>query len=470
MLFNSIEFIIFFILVTSLYFILPHILRWRLLLAASCVFYMFFKPEYILILFFTIVVDYYAGILIEAAKTAKRRKGFLIMSIIANVGVLAVFKYYNFINDNITGFASLFGATNHIPYLTMLLPIGLSFHTFQAMSYTMEVYRGNFRAEKHFGIYALYVMFYPQLVAGPIERPQHMLHQFHERKYFSRENLVSGLKLMLYGFFKKIVIADRLAMYVDTVYNDPTRHFGWQVITASIFFAFQIYCDFSGYSDIAIGSAKIMGFQLMQNFNYPYNAKSVTEFWRRWHISLSTWFRDYLYFPLGGSREGRFITYRNVLIVFLVSGLWHGAGWTFIIWGLLHALFQITELIRNQYWPTLRLRNAFLSRFIVFVLVTVAWVFFRANNLQDAFTILGNSTKNLESTGNVFSREFYYFLVVLLFLFIEYLWRKKEDVVNRLTQSSLVMRAMRFSYYSLLFWCIVVWGVFDKKSFIYFQF
>ncbi|MEO8583297.1 MAG: MBOAT family O-acyltransferase, partial [Flavitalea sp.] len=298
MLFNSIEFIIFFILVTSLFFFLSHKYRWGLLLIASCVFYMFFKWEYILILFFTIVVDYYAGILIESAKTPNRRKRFLVMSIFANVGVLAVFKYYNFINDNITGLASMFGATNHIPYLKMLLPIGLSFHTFQAMSYTIEVYRGNFKAEKHFGIYALYVMFYPQLVAGPIERPQNMLHQFHEKKYFNKANFISGLKLMLYGFFKKIVIADRLAIYVDTVYSDPSHHFGFQIITASIFFAFQIYCDFSGYTDIAIGSARVMGFELMRNFNYPFHSKSITESWRRWHISLSTWFNDYLFTPV----------------------------------------------------------------------------------------------------------------------------------------------------------------------------
>ena len=283
MLFNSIEFVIFFILVTSLYFILPHKYRWFLLLVASCYFYMAFVPVYILILFFTIVIDYFAGIWIEEAQ-GKKKKQFLVLSLVANIGVLAVFKYYNFLNDNLTFLLHGADWENPIPYLSILLPIGLSFHTFQAMSYTIEVYRGHQKAERHFGIYSLYVMFYPQLVAGPIERPQNLLFQFRTEHKFDYERVVSGLRLMLWGFFKKLVIADRLAIYVNAAYGNPDEHTGLTLAVATMFFAFQIYCDFSGYSDIAIGAARVMGYDLMKNFNRPYLSASISEFWSRWPI------------------------------------------------------------------------------------------------------------------------------------------------------------------------------------------
>ena len=268
MLFNSIHFAIFFVVVTTLYFVLAHKYRWLLLLSASCYFYMAFVPVYILILGFTIVVDYFAGIYLENS-SGKQRKIYLIASLIANIGVLAFFKYYNFLNDNLSVLLNGLGYQNSIPRLSILLPIGLSFHTFQAMSYTIEVYRGRQPAERNFGIYALYVMFYPQLVAGPIERPQNLLHQFYEKHPFDYERIVSGLRQMLWGLFKKIVIADRLAIYVNTVYNNAEHHNGNTLVVATIFFAFQIYCDFSGYSDIAIGAARVMGFKLMTNFNRP---------------------------------------------------------------------------------------------------------------------------------------------------------------------------------------------------------
>jgi len=294
MLFNSIHFLFFFVEVTSLYYLLPHRARWFLLLAASCYFYMAFVPVYILILGGTIIVDYFAGIWLENTK-GKRRKWLLVMSLIANIGVLAVFKYYNFLNENLSAVLNSFGYENSIPDLSILLPIGLSFHTFQAMSYTIEVYRGNQKAERHFGIYALYVMFYPQLVAGPIERPQNLLHQFYEKHYFKIGQIIEGLKLMAWGFFMKLVVADRLAIYVDAVYDNPDKHSGSTLALATVFFAFQIYCDFAGYSNIAIGAARVMGFKLMTNFNRPYFSASISEFWKKWHISLSTWFKDYLY-------------------------------------------------------------------------------------------------------------------------------------------------------------------------------
>ncbi len=423
MLFNSLQFLIFFPIVTAAYFSLPHHWRWLLLLLASCWFYMSFVPAYILILAITIVVDYIAGIWIERSD-GRRKKLFLILSILANVGVLATFKYYEFFAENIEALLAAIGSPRELPPLSnfydaaaagisgalsqvgiqwksppvrLLLPIGLSFHTFQAMSYTIEVYRGRQKAERDFGIFALYVLFYPQMVAGPIERPQNLLHQFRDYHAFNYDRLVAGLSLMTWGFFKKIVIADRLAQVVDRVYDQPDQYYGPQVLLALYCYAFQIYCDFSGYSDIALGSAKVMGFDLMQNFRRPYHAASIVDFWRRWHISLSTWFRDYIYFPLGGDRESTLRWYRNLLIVFMVSGLWHGARWTFVVWGLLHGLamiaFLASESLRDGCWRTLgkALPIAWLRRpvgiLLTFHFVLLTWIFFRASSLHDVQTI-----------------------------------------------------------------------------------
>ncbi len=368
-----------------------------MLLVASCFFYMFFKPVYILILAFTIVIDYVAGIMLENEPDKKKKKKYLILSILANVGVLAVFKYYNFLDSSFTHIADFGGIKIHIPYLKILLPIGLSFHTFQAMSYTIEVYRGHQKAERHFGIYALYVMFYPQLVAGPIERPQNMIHQFYARHQFSYNNAVHGLNLIVYGLFKKIVVADRLSEYVNQVYLHPANANSISVLLAVCFFSIQIYCDFSGYSDIARGTARFMGFDLMINFRRPYLATSVSEFWTRWHISLSTWFRDYVYIPLGGNRAGKWRMYRNLFIVFLVSGLWHGARWTFVVWGALHGLYTLIGLLTKSTWAKMAAATGFnrlpalqtsLNRLVVFVLVTFAWIFFRAENFHKASLII----------------------------------------------------------------------------------
>ncbi|MGN6530157.1 MAG: MBOAT family O-acyltransferase, partial [Ginsengibacter sp.] len=357
---------------------------------------MAFIPVYIFILAFTIVIDYYAGLYIEKTK-GNRRKLFLIFSLVANIGVLALFKYYNFININISLILHKFELSNPIPYLSILLPIGLSFHTFQAMSYTIEVYRSHQKAERHFGIYSLYVMFYPQLVAGPIERPQNLLHQFREKHDFVYNRIVKGFQLILWGFFKKLVIADRLAIYVNAVYNNPEHHNGMTLLLATVFFAFQIYCDFSAYSDIAIGAAKVMGFKLMTNFNRPYFARNISEFWKRWHISLSTWFRDYLYISLGGNRVTIPRWYLNLLIVFVISGLWHGANWTYIIWGALNGFYLVFAIITYEYRKKitgffgidkLPKLNYFLQIFTTFILSCFAWIFFRADKVTDAFSII----------------------------------------------------------------------------------
>ncbi|MCL4170841.1 UNVERIFIED_CONTAM: hypothetical protein GTU68_036387, partial [Idotea baltica] len=325
MVFNSFAFLIFFPLVTLVYFALPHKYRWWLLLAASCFFYAWFKVEYLLILVFTIIVDYFAGLWIERSE-GKKRKWALIISIIANVGVLAVFKYANFVLDSANAVLFRMGQGT-FDLWDILLPIGLSFHTFQAMSYTIEVYRGRVPAEHNIFRYALYVMFYPQLVAGPIERPQNVIHQFYEEHKFDYQRVISGLRLMLWGMFKKVVIADRLAVFVDLVYDNPNAYSGFPIIVATVFFGIQIFCDFSGYTDIGLGAARVMGFDLMKNFDRPYFSKSISEFWRRWHISLSSWFKDYVYIPLGGNRVSESRRYFNLFLVFMISGLWHGASW-----------------------------------------------------------------------------------------------------------------------------------------------
>jgi D-alanyl-lipoteichoic acid acyltransferase DltB (MBOAT superfamily) len=436
---------------------------------------MAFVPLYILILGFTIVVDYFAGIYIENA-VGKRRKILLICSLVANIGILAIFKYYNFINDNISILATNLELSNNIPYLNILLPIGLSFHTFQAMSYTIEVYRGKQKAEKHFGIYSLYVMFYPQLVAGPIERPQNILPQLHAKHEFNYANLSAGLKQMAWGFFKKLVVADRLSIYVDTVYPNPELHNGTTVVISSLFFAIQIYCDFSGYSDIAIGCAKTMGFDLMTNFKRPYFAKSISDFWSRWHISLSTWFRDYLYIPLGGNRVKISRRFLNLFIVFILSGLWHGASYNFIIWGVLHGVYQIIGLAIKPYLAKLETHFSsfflqiwnFLKGTMVLSIVTFAWIFFRADNLTNAFTLISNlkSFGKMPFLGSGINQFGHCILAIILLFSIEYMMEFKPNF--KLINNS--KPVIRWASIMALLFIILVFGVFNGGQFIYFQF
>ena len=476
MLFNSFHFLFFFIIVTTVYFLLPYNKRWLLLLASSCYFYMAFVPIYILILGFTIVVDYIAGIFIEKS-AGKRRRLYLIISLVANIGILGVFKYYNFINANFSFLLHGFGLSNPMPYLSILLPIGLSFHTFQAMSYTIEVYRGKLPAERHFGIYALYVMFYPQLVAGPIERPQNLLHQFREKHPFDSDRVFEGLKIMIWGLFKKLVVADRLGIYVNGAYNNLDKQDGMTLIMATIFFSFQIYCDFSGYSDMAIGAAKVMGFNLMTNFKRPLFAKSTGEFWKRWHISLSTWFKDYLYFPMGGNRGSVSRTYVNLMIVFLISGLWHGANWTYIIWGGINGFYLVFAIITKKYrekvsgliglnkFPRF---NIFVQIVITFILISLSRVFFRATSVEDAFIVF---KKILTFKGSIFNDGIaivvYSFSAIFMLLMVEF---KREFYPGSLSLSHNKNFWVRVSYYGILVILIILVGVFDGGQFIYFQF
>lgn len=405
MMFNSLEFLIFFPIVVTLYFVIPHKFRYLLLLAASIIFYVAFIPKYLIYMGFIILIDYFAAQYLQNTIGTKR-KWVLGLSIFSNIGILAFFKYAGFTAESINSLANVLHWNYSLPVLALIVPLGLSFHTFQALSYTIEVFRGNHPAEKNFLVYALYVLFYPQLVAGPIERPQHLLPQFREIHRFETVRVVAGLQQMLWGFFKKLVIADQIAPFVNMIYNDPQQYTGLPLILATLLFGIQIYCDFSGYSDIAIGSAKVMGFTLMNNFNRPYVARSLSDFWQRWHISLSTWFKDYIYIPLGGNRVSPIKHYRNLLVVFALSGLWHGANWTFVIWGALHGLFLVissaTKSIRTNMtiltglhkFPRLR---GMLSVTFTFSLVSFLWIFFRANNIEDAFYIIKHLTVDLNS-------------------------------------------------------------------------
>ncbi|WP_214073509.1 MBOAT family O-acyltransferase [Mucilaginibacter sp. dw_454] len=462
MLFNSLLFLFFFLIVTSAYYLLPHKLRWIWLLAASCYFYMYFKPVYILIIFFTIAVDYVAGLLIEQA-TGWHRKLWLLLSLATNIGVLAFYKYFNFLAHNINLLAGHWHGPQ-LPLLNIILPIGLSFHTFQAMSYTIEVYRGNYKAERHLGLYALYVMFYPQMVAGPIERPQHILPQLHKRHYFNQQTFITGIFLMCVGLFKKVVIADRLGLYVDPVFNNPHAHSAADLLIGTYLFAFQIYCDFSGYSDIAVGAALTLGIELMKNFNQPYTALNVSAFWQRWHISLSTWFRDYVYIPLGGNRKALMRTCLNLLVVFLISGLWHGANWKYLVWGGIHGCLLIAYQLMKRLGIRIEIPRM-IKWLLTFNLICLAWVFFRANSVHEAFYIIHQicTLANLHYTarGIMQPAELYYCALIIIALVVS------EHYLSGYAQFS---KAKLITASLLLFVGCYFLGVFNEAQFIYFQF
>lgn len=507
MLFNSYEFLLFFPIVTFLFFALPHKLRWFHLLVSSFMFYMAFLPIYVLILLLTIVVDYFAGIYIERSE-GKRRKQFLVLSIIANVGFLCLFKYFDFFAGNINAALNI-----HLPYLkdlwlsegiihsnnyinthvnswlgtdfaileNIILPIGLSFHTFQAMSYTIEVYRGNQKAERKFGIYALYVMFYPQLVAGPIERPQNVLHQFHERKYFSAQNLAEGLRLMLWGLFKKVVIADRISMYVSMVYSDSASFHWLNIVIATLLFGVQVYCDFSGYSDIAIGAAKTMGFDLMINFKRPLLSTNIKQFWDRWHISLTSWFRDYVYIPLGGNRVPFYLLLVNIAVVFVVSGVWHGSNWTYIIFGAVHAVFIILYMVFNRYMQKKGIRmDSTLWKTGGWLLavseVTFSFFFFRAKDLaqsvsiiKQVFTLSAPQPFKWVILDGVYRDGFGLFSTLLVVLFGVYMFLIENKYKARLTEFN-EKPVTDVLFMSFTAFAIIAFGAFTQNSFIYFQF
>ena len=462
---------LFFLGVTVAFYAVSHRWRWLLLLTASCYFYAFLIPGYLLVLFLIIGIDFVAGILIEKNK-GQWRRFYLGLSIFSNLAVLFIFKYHNFFVGNLNLISSrIYDHPALFFAWKWALPIGLSFHTFQAMSYTIEVYRGNQKAERHLGIYALYVMFYPQLVAGPIERPQNLIHQFYEKHSIQYDGIIAGLKLMLWGYFMKVVVADRLGIYVDYVFRDVAFHSRLALLTAVFFYSFQIYCDFAGYSLIAIGSAKAMGFTLSANFNRPYLALSLREFWQRWNITLSQWFRDYLYYPLGGSRVVLPKYIFNVVVVFILSGLWHGANWTFIAWGLLHGIYILFGHFRRSRFPTL-IFHPLLEIILTFLLSGFAWIFFRSQNIREAFIIIKRIFS--PNTPNLIDGEFdqrsvlIYSLAGIMTVLItdimaEFFPRRQTLLHNRRDW-------IRLAAPVGLILVIILFGVFDGGQFIYFQF
>jgi D-alanyl-lipoteichoic acid acyltransferase DltB (MBOAT superfamily) len=472
--------------VVALYFfVVPLKWRWLLLLTASCYFYMAFIPEYILILALTIVVDYYAGIKIEESR-GRAKKIYLWSSIVVTCLILFFFKYLEFVwqtGNDIREFFGVAVTADERAKFGFFLPIGLSFHTFQSLSYVIEVYWGKQKAERHFGIYSLYVLFFPQLVAGPIERPQNLLGQFRVKQNFVVSRVSSGLRLMLWGMFQKTVVADRLAMPVDFVYDSIHRAPPDAIFLASVFFAFQIYADFQGYTNIARGAARVLGFELMKNFNRPYASASVTEFWRRWHISLSTWFRDYVYVPLGGSQSGGPRNFFNLMLTFTISGLWHGANWTYVIWGAINGLFVALERLVPIRVPGLKPVKILYA----FSAVLLGWVFFRAKSVGDAVFAVKNLPLGVAQfgerlvTGEIFHSQFLescgieaveLILAVAAVVAMEViqLAETKKDMGEATGGIRTYFRWA--AYASVLLIVIYSWMYFpaSKKPFIYFQF
>ena len=495
MLFNSAEFLVFFPIVVLLYFVCPDKFKNYLLLVASYFFYMCWNAEYALLILTTTIITFGSGMVIEKAKgfdNEKRSKAKLAVaaSFILNIGILFYFKYTNFALGLIGGLLNKIGVGISIPVFDIVLPVGISFYTFQALSYTMDVYRGDIYAEKNFFKYALFVSFFPQLVAGPIERSKNLLKQLQPHK-FNYEDFRDGFLLMLWGYFLKLVLADRIAIFVDIVYKDYDQFGGMYIVVATMLFAVQIYCDFAGYSVIAMGAAQILGIRLMENFDAPYLSTTVAEFWRRWHISLTSWFRDYLYIPLGGSRKGKVRKYINIMIVFLVSGLWHGASLSFVLWGGLNGLYQVIGSLLMPVRDKLRnllginkdkLGYKVAGAFITFVLVDFAWLFFRADSLSDAFAMV-HQMFAVKNPWVMFDHSSIYQcglddvnfkllqISVMILLFAD-ICKKKGVVIRKviLEQDYWV----RWIVIPLVICFVLVFGVwgpsYNEANFIYFQF
>lgn len=475
MLFDSLSFLIFFPSVVLIYFILPHRFKLFFLFLASCIFYISAVPVYLLVIFLSIFIDYFSAIIISKSKKRKR-KIFLCVSLITNIGLLCIFKYFNFFNQNLSSLTNIFGI-HYSPFiLYVAIPIGLSFHTFQGMSYVIEVYKKNFKPEKNLLKYASFIMFFPQLVAGPIERPQQLLPQFSKKHIFNYDDTISGLRLMLWGMFKKVAIADRIGVFVDPVFADPHSFNGLTIAVATVLYAFQIYYDFSGYTDIARGAARILGYRLEINFNNPYISSSIQDFWRRWHITLSNWFRDYVYIPLGGNRKGKLKLCRNLLITFFLCGLWHGASWHFVIWGVLNGVYLIIFNIWND-----RNKNKYhlpskLSIIITFATVCITWIFFRANSVSAAiymikkiFTYPFSNFQFSEIGGSIFleQNKFEFLIVIVLIFIVETVQIWKSKVFNFLPMGS---KSFRWAMYISIIWIIILAEKFGQRQFIYFAF
>lgn len=483
MLFNSIDFAIFLPIVFILYwFVCFKNLKLQnlLIVVTSYIFYGWWDVRFLSLVFFSTIVDYFVGIGLASGTSDKNRKLLLILSLCINLGLLGFFKYYNFFAENFAAAFTLFGKPLSVSSLKIILPVGISFYTFQTLSYSIDVYRRKLEPTKDLISFAAFVSFFPQLVAGPIERASNLLPQFYKKRHFSYPVAVDGLRQILWGLFKKVVIADNCAEYANMIFNNSDNMPGSTLMLGAVFFAFQIYGDFSGYSDIAIGTAKLFGFDLMQNFAFPYFSRDIAEFWRRWHISLSTWFRDYLYFPLGGSRGTRLKVVRNTFIVFVVSGFWHGANWTFIAWGLLNAIYFIPLLLtknnrknidiigKDRRFPPLK---EFAGMIFTFIITCLAWIFFRAENIKQAFSVFKKIFSKSLFTVPDFDepkKVFVILLIILFFIITEWLGRRNKYAIEFAAFKQ--KKVVRWGLYIFIIFLIGMFMQTDETPFIYFQF
>ncbi len=478
MLFNSIDFAIFLPIVFILYWFVANKnfkLQNFLIVVASYVFYGWWDWRFLSLILFSTLVDYSVGFALANEENNGKRKKLLIASILVNLALLGFFKYYNFFLDNFITAFSLFGMPIKANTLNIILPVGISFYTFQTMSYTIDVYRRKLEPTKDFIAFSAFVSFFPQLVAGPIERATNLLPQFYHKRTFNYTSAIDGMRQILWGLFKKIVIADNCAQFSNTIFNNSDDYSGSTLIVGVVLFAFQIYGDFSGYSDIAIGTSRLFGFNLMRNFAFPYFSRDIAEFWRRWHISLSTWFRDYVYIPLGGSQGTRRMNVRNIFIIFIVSGFWHGANWTFIVWGALNAVYFLPLLLRSRnrqhldivaqgkFFPTIKELSAVMA---TFALTLLAWIFFRADNISHAFSFISTIiSPSLFSIPEILPKKI--FLLISVFILIEWLGRENEFALAKLGLTW--KRPLRWAMYYVLIIVILTFAG-KPQEFIYFQF
>lgn len=489
--FNSIDYMFFFPIVVLILFVLPRQLRCTWLLITSYYFYMCWNPKYAILILGSTVITFIAGLILGKI-TQKNNNIFykklcVASCIILNLAVLFIFKYYNFAIYSVNMFLEKMGADLEYASIDLLLPVGISFYTFQALGYIIDVYRGKIEPEYNFVRYALFISFFPQLVAGPIERSSNLLKQIdriNTYKLWNYERVRDGILLIFWGLFQKIVIADRISVLVNTVYGNYINYGFIEIALATILFAFQIYCDFGGYTNIARGSARVMGFELIKNFNQPYLAVNIKEFWKRWHVSLTTWFTDYIYIPLGGSRKGKRQQYINIFIVFSISGLWHGASWNYVAWGLLHATYQVLEDIyysmKRKYWENKNTTDSMSSvlrkRISTFILVDFAWIFFASSSLSNAVNIIKQMFADI-SIGNIQkmgleSADWVILLIALVILYVvDFMHEKNISVFESIRKQELWFRGV---LYLGLVWTIILFGVYgvgyDASQFIYFQF
>jgi len=478
MLFNSLAFAVFLPIVFMLYWLAPRgnlKLQNVILLLSSYFFYACWDWRFLFLLVFSTLLDYYTGLRIYTSQDKKSKKYWLWLSICINLGFLGIFKYYNFFIDSFADGLSLLGFSANFSSLQVIVPVGISFYTFHGLSYVIDLYNDRIKPERNFIIYSVFVSFFPLLVAGPIERASHLLPQIQNKREFDYTKAVDGLRQILWGLFKKIVIADNCAKFADTIFNNSSEYSGSTLVLGAIFFAFQIYCDFSGYSDIALGTARLFGIELLRNFAFPYFSRDIAEFWRRWHISLSSWFRDYLYIPLGGSKGGTWMKVRNTLIIFIVSGFWHGANWTFIVWGFLNALYIMPLILfetnrtnldivaKDASLPTMK---ELLSILLTFSLTVFAWIFFRSESLTHAMTYISGIFSKSLFTVPAF-RPLYLFVLIVLFVITEWIGRKDQYAIQFLGHR--YNRPIRWIVYTGI---LLVIGLFKGEShqFIYFQF